>query len=299
MAAQLDATRCPEQIHARSLSLSRGGSDAMTLREFDLDTKSLRRRRIRPCRKPRAASNGSTPTRCCCRARYGEGMATTSGYARTVRLWRRGEAVDRAPVLFEVPADHMAAYCSRRRHRRQRRGCGSSIGSTSSISTSGSATEAGPRTRSSICRPTSGWKRSSDWLAVKLRAAWTVAGKTYAPDTVLGISLSAFLAGDRDFTIVFEPRRAAGATGLFLDRRQAGVVRFSTSCGRCSKSARRRQSGWTRAATAGPSRNRRGRCLAPRPPRSREQRRSARQHAGPADAAFADADRGRRQLRHC
>src|SRR6201999_2029138 len=41
----------------------------------------------------------------------GEGMATSSGYARTVRLWRRGEPVERAAVLFEVPADHMAVYC--------------------------------------------------------------------------------------------------------------------------------------------------------------------------------------------
>ena len=60
------------------------------------------------------------------------------------------------------------------------------------------------------------------------------------PTRVLGISLSAFLAGDRNFTDCVRARPAAGAAGLFLDRRQAGVVRFSTSCGRCSRSARRR-----------------------------------------------------------
>src|SRR5207253_2114336 len=49
-----------------------------------------------------------------------------------------------------------------------------------------------------------------DWFAVKPREAWTVTGRTYAADIVLCISLSAYLAGDRNFTVVFElePRRA-------------------------------------------------------------------------------------------
>ena len=41
------------------------------------------------------------------------------------------------------------------------------------------------------------------------------AGKTYAPDTVLGMSLSAFLAGDRNFTVVFEPWPRRALQGLF------------------------------------------------------------------------------------
>ena len=43
------------------------------------------------------------------------------------------------------------------------------------------------------------------------RKPWTVGTKTYAADTVLGVSLTAFLAGERDFQILFEPapRRAA------------------------------------------------------------------------------------------
>ena len=40
----------------------------------------------------------------------GEGMATSSGYARTVRLWRRGTDPLAAPVIFETDADHMAVW---------------------------------------------------------------------------------------------------------------------------------------------------------------------------------------------
>ena len=49
------------------LGLSRGGSDAVTLREFDLDTKSFVADGF-ALSEPRAAPIGSMPTRCCCRA---------------------------------------------------------------------------------------------------------------------------------------------------------------------------------------------------------------------------------------
>ena len=52
-------------------------------------------------------------------------------------------------------------------------------------------------------------------VRVKLRTAWTVAGRTYAPDTVIGMSLSAFLAGERNFTVVFEPSPRRALQGLF------------------------------------------------------------------------------------
>src|SRR4029077_17735817 len=38
----------------------------------------------------------------------GEGIATSSGYARTVRLWRRGSDPLAAPVIFQTDASHMA-----------------------------------------------------------------------------------------------------------------------------------------------------------------------------------------------
>ena len=40
----------------------------------------------------------------------GEDMATSSGYARTVRLWRRGADPLTAPIIFETSADHMAVW---------------------------------------------------------------------------------------------------------------------------------------------------------------------------------------------
>ena len=102
-----------------------------------------------------------------------------------------------------------------------------------------------------------------DWLVVKLRTAWTVGGKTFAPDAVLGISLSAFLAGDRNFTVVFEPGPRRALQGFFW---AAGKLVLSIldelrpAFEICTPSA----NGWTRDALAGDSDDRRRRCLASR-----------------------------------
>src|SRR5882757_1545087 len=93
----------------RIVSLSRGGSDAAVLREFDIDTKAfVTDGFVLPEAKGGAAWFDADTLLLA--SAYGEGMATTSGYARTVRRWRRGHGVDAAPVIFETSPDNMAVF---------------------------------------------------------------------------------------------------------------------------------------------------------------------------------------------
>ena len=75
--------------------------------------------------------------------------------------------------------------------------------------------ETGPHTKLDL--PTDVWMEAHrDWLVVKLRDA--VDGRGARPThrtRVLGISLSAFLAGDRNFAIVFEPGPRRALQGFF------------------------------------------------------------------------------------
>jgi prolyl oligopeptidase len=199
--------------HPRAiLSLSRGGSDAATLREFDIDTKSfVADGFVLP--EAKSSAEWFDADTLLLSSAYGKGMATNSGYARTIRLWRRDTDISQAPAIFETTPDNMAASSDIDR------------------------TDASPRVwfverldffnfnlwlgdetgaKTKLDLPTDIWSQvHQDWLVVKLRTAWTVAGKTYAPDTVLGTSLSAFLAGDRNFAIVFEPGPRRALQGLF------------------------------------------------------------------------------------
>ena len=134
-------------------------------------------------------------------------MSTASGYARTVRLWRRGQPAAEAPVIFEVAADRMGAWSGVDHTADAPR-----IWFVDRVDFFNANLWLGDRTgaRQKLDLPTDIWMNGhGDWFAVKPRTAWTVGGKTHAPDTVLGISLSAFLAGSRDFTVVFEPAKGS------------------------------------------------------------------------------------------
>lgn len=93
------------------LSLSRRGSDAVTLREFDIDAKAFARDSfVLP--EAKRDTEWIDPDTLVLSSSYGRDMAATSGYARTVRLWRRGTGADQAPVIFDIAADHGSAHCN-------------------------------------------------------------------------------------------------------------------------------------------------------------------------------------------
>ncbi len=80
--------------------LSRGGADAVVLREFDLAARDFVSGGFA---LPEAKGGAAWLDRdtLLLSSALGEGMATSSGYARTVRLWRRGTDPLAAPIIFE------------------------------------------------------------------------------------------------------------------------------------------------------------------------------------------------------
>jgi prolyl oligopeptidase len=142
----------------------------------------------------------------------GEGMATGSGYARTVRLWRRGTDPLAAPVIFETHADRMAVWADLDREvEGERVWFVERLGFFDAVAWIGDRT--GPKTR--IDLPTDVWVQwHHGWLVVKRRSSWTIGGETHPPDTVLGMSFLAFLAGDRSFTKLFEPAERRALQGF-------------------------------------------------------------------------------------
>jgi prolyl oligopeptidase len=194
------------------LGLSRGGSDAVTMREFDLDAKSFVPDGFALPEAKSGVAWIDSDTLLLSSA-YGDGKATSSGYARTVRRWRRGEPVDRAPVVFETTADRMSVNCDV-----DRTGPTPRMWFVDRLDFFNFSVHLGTESGTSVKLdlPTDIWMEAhQDWLVVKLRSAWTIAGVTYAPDTLLGISLSDFLAGDCRFTVLFEPGPRRALQGFF------------------------------------------------------------------------------------
>jgi prolyl oligopeptidase len=194
------------------LMLSRGGADAQVLREFDLASRDFVAGGLV---LPEAKGGAAWLDRdnLLLSSAWGEDMATSSGYARTVRVWRRGTDPASAPVIFETEADHMAVWADVDRESK-----GECIWFADRLGFFDAAVWMGDRTgpETRIDLPTDAWFQwHRGWLTVRRRTAWTIGSETHPPDTVLGISFPAFLAGDRAFTKLFEPAERRALQGFF------------------------------------------------------------------------------------
>jgi prolyl oligopeptidase len=194
------------------LSLSRGGGDAVVLREFDLAAKAF----VEGGFSLPEAKGGATwldRDTLLLSSALGSGMATASGYARTVRLWRRGASIETAPVLFEVaPQSIMAAAGVDRTEGGETIWFVEQLTFLDSVAWMGDRT--GPKVK--LDRPNdAGISTYRGLLMASPRTAWSVGGATFASDTLLAMPLARFLAGERDFTMLFEPTERRTLAGYF------------------------------------------------------------------------------------
>src|SRR5262249_25551798 len=144
----------------------------------------------------------------------GDKYATTSGYPRTVRRWRRGTPFETAPVVFECEPTDMLVWGWREHSPRKAR-----TFFIKRIDFFNSAlfieNEAGARQPFDIPSDAHVYIEH-DWLILNLRSDWALGGRTYPAGALLVIGIDAALAGERNYTVLFEP-----TASCFLDNFQA------------------------------------------------------------------------------
>jgi prolyl oligopeptidase len=195
------------------LRLSRGGGDAAVLREFDLVAKSfVADGFVLP--EAKGSAEWLDPDRLLLSSALGPDMATSAGYARTVRLWRRGTGWQDAKVIFETTPERMSVWAGVDEEDPGRRLL--LVERPDFINTE-VWTAAGPDApRFRVDLPSDAWFTwQGDWLAVRRRSDWTLGDVTHPAGTVLGIGLAAFEAGSRDFAVQFRPGPRRSCSGFF------------------------------------------------------------------------------------
>ena len=90
------------------ISLSRGGGDAVVVREFDVAAKSFVKDGffLKEAKSFVALKDDDTVY---FGTDFGSGSMTSSGYPRFIKLWHRGEAIDAAKILLEAKDSDVAA----------------------------------------------------------------------------------------------------------------------------------------------------------------------------------------------
>lgn len=205
------ATALPPGFRRCLVRLSRGGSDAAVTREFDLEEKRFVAHGFDLPEAKGSAAWLDVDSLLVSSSLGGEAFQTVSGYSRTVRLWQRGTAFDKAPIVFECERNDMASCWRAHAPTRQHTLFLRQIDFFSQHLFVANAS--GKSQRLDIPADAYAAVRG-DWLVLNLRSDWSVGGKTHAAGALLITDLDAFMAGGRDFTVLFTPTSTAFLQGF-------------------------------------------------------------------------------------
>jgi prolyl oligopeptidase len=183
------------------VALSRGGSDATVIREFDMRT-----REFLPdgyaLAEAKTDISWESPDCLLVGTDFGPGSLTDSGYPRIVKRWHRGQPLSEATTLF--------------------------TGQTSDVAVGAGFDPTPGYERLFITRSLDFFNRERyelrgeeliridvptdatisvhrEWLLVRPRTDWWVGGATYAAGSLLAANYDEFLSGSSKFDVVFEP----------------------------------------------------------------------------------------------
>ena len=206
----------PDEAYERCLiALSRGGADADVTREFDLTTRDwVRDGFFRP--EAKGSLGWIDRDTVFVSTDFGEGSLTESGYPRVVKEWKRGTPMAQAAIVYEGKAEDL------------------SVGATHDDTTGYERDfvyrsiafynyelylrePAGNLRR--IEAPNSANKSvHRDWLMLELREPWTVAGRQWPAGSLLAARFDDFIAGERNFNVLFQPTETASLAGFSWTR---------------------------------------------------------------------------------
>ncbi|GAA3819538.1 prolyl oligopeptidase family serine peptidase [Amycolatopsis tucumanensis] len=181
--------------------LSRGGADAAVVREFDLETREFVAGGFE---LPEAKSRLGwiDEDRIYVGTDFGPGSMTASGYPRIMKEWRRGTPLAEAVTVFEGKPDDVAVFAYHDPTPGFERDF---VGRAIDFY----RTEKFLRTPDGLVKldvpEDAQTSTHKEWLLIRTRTAWTVAGRDYAPGTLLAARFDDYLAGERDLTVLFEP----------------------------------------------------------------------------------------------
>jgi prolyl oligopeptidase len=184
------------------VNLSRGGADAVVMREFDMETLEFV---VDGFELPEAKTQigWDDPDTVLVGTDFGPDSLTESGYPRIVKRWRRGTPLNDAEVIFE--------------------------GARTDVSAGGSTDRTPGFERTFVSRATDFWNKERyqlrgseliridvpsdassisihrEWLLIDLRTDWTFGTTSYSAGSLLAVNYDEFISGARELRVIFEP----------------------------------------------------------------------------------------------
>ena len=200
---------CPPPYDRCLIELSRGGADAVVVREFDLNTKSF-------------VADGFTLPEAKGSVRYldkdtvfvstdfGPGSMTLSGYPRMVKVWKRGTPLSSATSVYEVAEKDMMASAGHDWQNGR-----NFVYRVPDFYTNEVFEMGADHKLTKIPAPDTAEKTVvGDWLLIKPRFDYTVNGKTHKTGSLIATPYADFMAGKSAFVTLFEPDAKTSLSGF-------------------------------------------------------------------------------------
>ncbi|WPU56537.1 prolyl oligopeptidase family serine peptidase [Stenotrophomonas acidaminiphila] len=197
------------------IALSRGGADADVTREFDLSKKEwIKDGFFRP--EAKGGLGWIDQDTVFVYTDFGDGSMTTSGYPRVVKRWKRGTPMSAATPVYEgTPQDMYIAAMHDDTPGFER----DFVSRTIAFYNNELFLLGADGKLAKVDAPNSAEKGvRREWLTLELREPWTVGGKTYAAGSLLATKFDDFMAGKREFDVLFAPTDSTSLAGAAWTR---------------------------------------------------------------------------------
>lgn len=230
------------------LSLSRGGGDAVEVREFDIAKKAFVAGGFRLPESKGGIAWIDEDTIYAARD-WGAGTMTRSSYARQVKRVKRGQALADAPVVFEVAEDDMGAWPA----------VVHEAGFRTELMTRAISTR---RAEQFVLREgrfakldfpeTADTQLAARMLYLRLREDWKPAAAGFKAGTLLAIDFERFLGGARDFEVVFTPGERVSLASFSPMKTMVLLTVLDNVASKVVEARRGRDGKWTQREVATP-----------------------------------------------
>ncbi|AEA42950.1 prolyl oligopeptidase family serine peptidase [Fluviicola taffensis] len=184
------------------IQLSNGGSDAVFIKEFDVEKKQFLENGFQ-IDEAKGSAGYIDENTLIVSTDFGEGTMTTSGYPNQVKIWKRGTSLKDAQLIYE--------------------------GQQTDVGTWGGTMEDGMKTYVSISRASSFFTTQkliwidnkivtldipedctingllNDELVIQLKSDWTIDSKTYKNGVLLSLNFTQLLNGKKTIQVIVQP----------------------------------------------------------------------------------------------
>ncbi len=223
-----DVTFLKPECKVCLISLSRGGADAVVVREFDVESRTF----VSPgfvVPEAKTLVSWRDLNSILIGTDFGTGSMTTSGYPRTARLWHRGSPLASARTVAEGKLDDVLIIAIHDQTPGYSRDF--IFRSVTFYSEEFYLLQDGKQVK--VEKPdSSSADLYREWLLIELRQDWPLDSVTYPAGALLATKLDDFLAGARIFDVLFAPTEHTSYEGFTPTRNHLLVNVLDNICSR-------------------------------------------------------------------